>query len=322
MKIIFAGTPQFAADHLQAVLDSTEHQVIAVYTQPDRKSGRGKKIQASAVKLLAQKYNIPINQPTNLSNENEKKIISNRKPDIILTVAYGLLLPEDIIEIPRFGSINVHASLLPKWRGAAPVERSIISGDDETGITIMQMDQGLDTGDMIEKGYCQISEKETGDSLKAKLTIIGKKLLIESLARIEDGSSVSTPQTESRHSYAKKIHKDEGLVNWNESAIHIDRKIRAFSSSIPSFTFLYNNRIRLTKAAVSNQKISSKDNPHGSIITLNDNYIAVQCNNSCLEITEVQLSGGNPMKIKTLLNGRPNFFSQGQILKSHFNNVE
>ena len=322
MKIIFAGTPKFAADQLQFVLDKSRHEVIAVYTQPDRKAGRGKKIQASPVKELAERHELTIHQPTTLSIEHEKKIIFDLDPDIILTVAYGLLLPKDIIKIPRFGAINVHASLLPKWRGAAPIERAILSGDKETGITIMQMDEGLDTGDMIIKKHCKISEKDTGDSLKAKLTIIGKELLLESLNAIENRSISLTKQIENQSSYAKKINKKEGLINWDEPAIFIERKIRAFTSSIPSYTFLNEHRVRITKANISTERLSGDSNINGQIIKVSDNYITVQCDKSCLEITEVQIPGTNPMMIKELLNGRPKFFFQGQILKNQNINCE
>ena len=272
MRIIFAGTPQFSADHLQALLDQGEHQVVAVYTQPDRRSGRGKKLHASPVKQIAENANIPVLQPQTLKTEDALQALAELNAEVMIVAAYGLLLPQAALDTPKFGCINIHASLLPRWRGAAPIERAIIAGDTITGITIMQMAIGLDTGD------------------------------------IDADQLTPEKQNDADSNYAVKLDKKEALINWHESAEVIDRKVRAFTSTMGCHSFLNGQRIRIIKTAALT---SSKDIAAGTIISINKKTIAVQCDNSCLEISIVQIPGAKAMDIAALLNGRPGFFNVG-----------
>lgn len=313
MRIIFAGTPQFSADHLQALLDQGQHQVVAVYTQPDRRSGRGKKLHASPVKKIAEHANIPVLQPLTLKDEDALQALAQLNADVMIVAAYGLLLPQLALDTPKFGCINIHASLLPRWRGAAPIERAIIAGDKISGITIMQMAIGLDTGDMLFKSSCDIAADDTGDSLRSKMTALGIPLLFKTLSAIDADALVPEQQNESDSNYAVKIDKKEALIDWHQSAEQIDRKIRAFTSAMGCHTFLNDQRIRIIKAAPI---ASDKDNTAGTVIAINKKTIVVQCNNSCLEISMVQIPGAKAMDIVSLLNGRPDFFTLGDCFSS------
>ena len=313
MRIIFAGTPQFSADHLQALLDQGQHQVVAVYTQPDRRSGRGKKLHASPVKKIAEHANIPVLQPLTLKDEDALQALAQLNADVMIVAAYGLLLPQIALDTPKFGCINIHASLLPRWRGAAPIERAIIAGDKISGITIMQMAIGLDTGDMLFKSSCDIAADDTGDSLRSKMTALGIPLLFKTLSAIDADALVPEQQNESDSNYAVKIDKKEALIDWHQSAEQIDRKIRAFTSAMGCHTFLNDQRIRIIKAAPI---ASDKDNTAGTVIAINKKTIVVQCNNSCLEISMVQIPGAKAMDIVSLLNGRPDFFTLGDCFSS------
>ena len=313
MRIIFAGTPQFSADHLQALLDQGQHQVVAVYTQPDRRSGRGKKLQASPVKKIAEQANIPVLQPQTLKDEGALQTLAQFNADVMVVAAYGLLLPQVALDTPKFGCINIHASLLPRWRGAAPIERAIIAGDPSSGITIMQMALGLDTGDMLFKSTCDITADETGDTLRSKMTSLGIPLLFKTLSAIDAQELAPEPQNDSDSNYAVKLDKKEALINWHESAEQIDRKIRAFTSAMGCHTFLNDQRIRIVKALPI---ASSSNATPGTVITINKKTIVVQCNKNCLEISMVQIPGAKAMDIAALLNGRPDFFTVGDCFSS------
>ena len=319
MRIIFAGTPQFSADHLQALLDQGQHQVVAVYTQPDRRSGRGKKLQASPVKKIAEHANIPVLQPLTLKDEDALDVLAQLNADVMIVAAYGLLLPQLALDTPKFGCINIHASLLPRWRGAAPIERAIIAGDKISGITIMQMAIGLDTGDMLFKSSCDIAADETGDSLRSKMTALGIPLLFKTLSAIDADALVPEQQNDSDSNYAVKIDKKEALIDWHQSAEQIDRKIRAFTSAMGCHTFLNDQRIRIIKAAPI---ASDKDNTAGTVIAINKKTIVVQCNNSALEISMVQIPGAKAMDIASLLNGRPDFFTLNDCFFSPIENEQ
>ena len=309
MKIIFAGTPQFAADQLTALLNQTEHEVVAAYTQPDRPSGRGKKTFASPVKTLALENNIRVMQPTSLKAAEQQAELKSFNADLMVVAAYGLILPQAVLDLPRLGCINIHASLLPHWRGAAPIERAIIAGDKTSGITIMQMTAGLDTGDILLKQPCPIDHLETGDSLRKKLTPIGQSLLIQAIAELDNGTAVHIPQDDSDSSYAKKIDKMEGCIDWHANAEVIDRTIRAFTSTTACFTFLHEQRLRITVAqAIENHRHAADI---GSIFAINKDYLSVQCGAGQLRIFELQIPGAKVMSTSALLNGRTNFFTVG-----------
>ncbi len=318
MKIIFAGTPQFAADHLATLLNQTEYEIVAVYTQPDRRSGRGKKTLASPVKILAQQNDIPVIQPTSLKTAEQQAELNAFHADLMVVVAYGLILPQDVLDLPRLGCINIHASLLPHWRGAAPIERAIIAGDTVSGVTIMQMAAGLDTGDMLLKQPCTIDPLETGDSLRKKLTHIGQTLLMQAIAALNNKTVVHTPQDDSDSSYAKKIDKAEGCIDWRSNADLIDRTIRAFTSTTACFTFLQDQRFRITAAqACKNHNAGAEI---GSIVAINNDCLTVQCGVGQLRIYELQIPGSKSMSISALLNGRADLLKVGDCF-SHANPV-
>lgn len=298
LSIVFAGTPEFAARHLNALIDS-EHNVIAVYTQPDRPAGRGKKLTPSPVKSLALENKIPVEQPQSLKNGDVQKILASYQCDVMVVVAYGLLLPKPVLDIPKFGCINVHGSLLPRWRGAAPIQRAIEAGDTESGITIMQMDEGLDTGDMLLKTSCAISHDDTSASLHDKLSELGPSALLDSLQQILQGNTKPEVQDEALSCYAKKIEKREADINWSEPAHIIDKQIRAFNPFPICFTHLKGERLRIHQAQPV--KVNA-DHPPGHVI-FDGNSVSVQCGEGQLELQKVQLPGKKAVSIQEFING-------------------
>jgi len=228
MRIVFAGTPEFAVADLQVLLDSG-HEVVAVYTQPDRPAGRGRKLKASPVKELAQAAGIPVEQPASLKPVDEQQRLAEYRPDLMVVVAYGLLLPPAVLDIPTRGCVNVHASLLPRWRGAAPIQRSILAGDTETGVTLMQMEAGLDTGPMIASVRCPIGEQDNAQMLHDRLSQLGAQLLAEQLDAILAGNLNPQVQDEALVTYAEKLSKDEAAIDWTRPARRILRQVNAFN---------------------------------------------------------------------------------------------
>ena len=307
LKIIFAGTPDFAAQHLAALL-SSEHEVIAVYTQPDRPAGRGKKLQASAVKQLALENNLPVFQPESLKDANAQQQLVELNADLMVVVAYGLLLPQVVLDTPRLGCINVHGSLLPKWRGAAPIQRSIWAGDEYAGVTIMQMDIGLDTGDMLLKAQIKIAEQDTSATLYNKLAELGPQALIDCIQQIEAGTAVAEAQDDSQASYAKKLSKEEALIDWQLPAAQLERNIRAFNPWPMAFFNCNNQAIKVHKAQVLS---SDKKLPVGTIVQADKSGIDVQTSDGILRLLELQLPGKKPLAVADILNGRADWFQQG-----------
>lgn len=313
MRIIFAGTPEFAAAHLKALLTQTEHQIAAVYTQPDRRAGRGKKLHSSPVKQIAEQAGLTICQPVSLKNADDQATLAQHNADVMVVAAYGLILPQAVLDTPKFGCINIHASLLPRWRGAAPIERAIIAGDSSTGITIMQMDKGLDTGAMLLKASCSIEMTETGDSLRAKMINLGVPLLLKTLKNIANETLTTEQQDDTDSTYANKIEKSEAVIDWHVTALAIDQKIRAFTSALACHSFLNEQRVRIVETQVdpSSAKAAMIEIAPGTITAINKNHITVQCLDSSLNILSVQLPGSKVMTIAALLNGRADFFSLG-----------
>jgi methionyl-tRNA formyltransferase len=309
LKIVFAGTPEFAALHLQALIDS-EHDVIAVYSQPDRPAGRGKKLQASSVKKLALKYSIPVLQPQSLKTEEAQLDLAELQADIMIVVAYGLILPSSILETPKMGCLNVHGSLLPKWRGAAPIQRSIWAGDSETGVTIMQMDEGLDTGAMLFKQSLAITKQDTSASLYQKLAEIGPNALIATLKSL----TKLQPQIQNNElaSYAKKLSKDEAKIDWNLPAEQLERNIRAFNPWPVAFFSINDSNIKVYSSDVV--KNENPDVPAGQIVRADKKGILVTTGNQCLLLTTLQLPGKKPMSVTDVLNGRADWFAVGVSL--------
>ena len=309
MKIIFAGTPDFAATHLQALI--SQHEVVAVYTQPDRPAGRGKKLNASPVKLLAEQNNLPIYQPQSLKNPESQAILANLQADIMVVVAYGLILPQVVLDAPRLGCINVHGSILPRWRGAAPIQRAVEAGDIETGVTIMQMDAGLDTGAMLTITRCPIEADETSGSLYNKLAALGAPALLSTLDKLKAGTAVAIAQNNSQSTYAKKIDKTEALIDWAEAATIIDRRIRAFNPFPAAYAELDGLRVKIWAAQTATTQSSEPREP-GKILAADNNGLLVSCGQDCLLITEIQLAGKSRMPVSEILRSRAELFATGK----------
>lgn len=318
LRVIFAGTPDFAASALDALIKNKKNtdndiEVIAVYTQPDRPAGRGRQLKASPVKELALEYSIEVHQPLNFKQQDDLDTLKQLKPDLMIVAAYGIILPESVLNTPSLGCINIHASLLPRWRGAAPIQRAIISGDTQTGITIMQMDKGLDTGDMILKTTCDIDANDTGSSLHDKLAELGASTMLEALKLIQQGEITTTKQDDAQACYAHKLNKEEALIDWQQSAEQISQQVRAFNSWPVAQTHFDKKVIRIWQANISDgSSRSNSNNIAGEILEINKEGVIVGCGKGYVVITELQLSGAKRMLVKDLLNGRPDFFKVGQ----------
>jgi methionyl-tRNA formyltransferase len=315
LRIIFAGTPEFAAEHLKALLGS-RHQVIAVYSQPDRPAGRGKKLTASPVKEVALAHNIPVYQPLNFKSPEAVAELASLKADLMVVVAYGLILPKVVLDTPRLGCINVHASILPRWRGAAPIQRAIEAGDTETGVTIMQMDVGLDTGDMLIKAFCPILPEDTGGSLHDKLISIGTPALIEALDLIQTGAVKPEKQDDSLSNYAPKLSKEEAALNWQLSAEELALKVRAFNPIPVAHTKPIgagdDQRIRVWAASASTK--ASGATP-GSITQISADGLWIACAQGQLILEQLQLPGKKAMNVGEILRGHPDLFKVGEQLE-------
>jgi methionyl-tRNA formyltransferase len=312
LRIIFAGTPDFAAKHLSALLNS-EHQVIAVYSQPDRPAGRGKKLKPSDVKQLAVSHDIPVYQPASLRNEEAQQALSALDADLMVVVAYGLILPQVVLDTPRLGCINVHGSLLPRWRGAAPIQRSIWAGDAETGVTIMQMDLGLDTGAMLHKVTCPIAVDETSASLYDKLAELGPQGLLETLAQISDNTAVAEVQDDEQSNYAAKLSKEEANIDWTQSAVEIERQVRAFNPWPVSYTQIAEQNVKIWQASVSEETTNAQP---GTVLAATKLGIQVATGDGVLTLLNLQLAGKKAMPVQDILNARKEWFTVGQLLNS------
>lgn len=324
LKIIFAGTPEFAVPALQALLNS-RHKVCAVFTQPDRPAGRGQKLHASPIKLLAQQYKIPVHQPVTLRDANVQKEIVDYQADVMIVVAYGLILPQAVLNIPHLGCINVHASLLPRWRGAAPIQRAILAGDTKTGVTIMQMDAGLDTGDYYLQKSCNIAQDVTAQTLHDKLAKLGSEILLTTLDQLQNKTATANPQDNSAATYATKLNKQEAAIQWHQSADEIDRAIRAFNPWPVAYSQLGEKNVRVWAASVlentantntiANVNVNVNANiiiVPGTIIETSKMGIDVATGNGILRLEILQLPGGKPLSAKDLLNAHAQEFAVGK----------
>ncbi len=309
LRIIFAGTPDFAARHLAALLDSP-HQVIAVYSQPDRPAGRGHQLQQSPVKQLALKHDIPVYQPKSLKKAAAQQELAALNADVMIVVAYGLILPQAVLDAPRLGCINVHGSLLPRWRGAAPIQRAIWAGDAESGVTIMQMDIGLDTGAMLSKVSTPIAADETSTSLYDKLALTGPVALVEALADLEALQAQAQPQQDDLANYAEKLSKEEALLDFSKPAIALEREIRAFNPWPMSYLQLGAQQLKIWRAVTE----PGSGEP-GQVMRVDKKGIAIQTSEGVLVITELQPAGKKAMKVVDFLNGRADWFQPGQMLR-------
>ena len=295
MRVAFAGTPEFALPALEALLDS--HDVVGVLTQPDRPSGRGRRLSASPVKALAEARHLPLLQPASLRDEGAQSALAALKPEALVVVAYGLILPPAVLGLPRFGCLNLHASLLPRWRGAAPVQRAILAGDETTGVTVMQMDAGLDTGEILLAREIAIGQEDTGGSLAAALARLGAGLLLEALEGIGEGTLAAKPQPREGVTYAAKIDKSEARIDWGHDAASIERQVRAFDPWPIAETTLERERLRIHSAVKMPVK-DSKQARSGSILSVRDGIMLVQCSQgSVLGVRRVQKPGGRVLEM-------------------------
>lgn len=309
LKIVFAGTPEFAASTLQAVL-TTEHQIVACYTQPDRPAGRGRKLTPSPVKSLAQEQGIPVFQPLNFKQEEDVQQLAALNADIMVVVAYGLILPQTVLNIPRLGCINVHASLLPRWRGAAPIQRAIAAGDNKSGVTIMQMDIGLDTGDMLLKTNTPILPNDTGGHLHDRLAEQGGAALIRALNLIHEGQITPESQNNAEATYAHKLSKEEARLDWSQSAESLHNIIRAFNPWPTAHTQLDGKTIRIWQADVLENPTDLANAP-GTLLHASKKGLDVVTGQGVLQITELQLSGGKRLPVSAILNSKADWFVPG-----------
>lgn len=308
-RIVFMGTPEFAVPVLDAVT-KTSHHIVGVYTRPDKPAGRGGKLQFSPIKQLALARNLPIFQPTTL---REPQVVDNLRalaPDVIIVAAYGLILPPDVLAIPPRGCVNTHASILPRHRGAAPIPAAILAGDSETGITLMQMDAGLDTGPILVQRAIPISDNDTTGTLTTKLANLAAALFIESLPQILASKIVPQPQDHTRATTAGMIRKEHGLIDWSQPAIEIWRRVRAFNPWPSAHTFWEGAQLKILSAQPSNYRTNAEP---GRVVKL-QNEIGVATGNGALILREIQRAGKHAMKIEEFVRGQREFV--GSILKN------
>jgi methionyl-tRNA formyltransferase len=300
LRIVFAGTPEFSVPPLRALLASP-HQVVGVYTQPDRPAGRGRKLTPSPVKEEAVAASVPVFQPRSLKDPDAQRELAALKPDLMVVVAYGLLLPQAVLDIPRLGCINIHASLLPRWRGAAPIQRAILAGDKETGVGIMRMEAGLDTGPVYLEKRLPIEPGDTGGSLHDKLCKLGAEALMEALPGIVDGSREAAPQDDTLTTYASKLDKAEASIDWSRPAAEIARQVRAFNPWPVAQTRFEDAVLRIWNAA----PVKGETGTPGMVMAANRGGIDVATGDGLLRITRLQMPGKKPVSAADFINAYP-----------------
>ena len=314
MKAVFMGTPEFAVPTLQALID--HHEVLAVVTQPDKQRGRGKKMQFPPVKEKAVEYDIPVYQPQRARDEEFIEELKNLNPDVIVVVAYGQILPESILNIPKYGCINVHGSLLPKYRGAAPIQWAVLDGEEKTGITTMYMEKGLDTGDMIEKTVVPIADTDTGVTLHDKLADAGAELILSTLSKLEDHTAIRTPQDDSLSCYASMLKKEMGELDFTKDAASLERLIRGLQPWPVAYTKMNQKTVRIYEASVCEQPEETLEDGTqivpGMIVRVTKKNFTVACGNGALMIRKLQPEGKKPMDCAAFLAG--NKLKTGQMI--------
>lgn len=308
LRIVFAGTPEFAAEHLKALLDSP-YEVIAVYTQPDRPAGRGQKLMPSPVKQLALQHNILVLQPPTLRDAAAQTELAALKPDVLVVVAYGLILPQVVLDIPRLGCINSHASLLPRWRGAAPIQRAVEAGDAESGVTVMRMEAGLDTGPMLLKVTTPINAEDTGGTLHDRLAELGPPAVVKAIAGLAVGTLIDEIQDEALATYAHKLNKDEARIDWTRPADELERLVRAFNPWPICHSTLNGEALKVLAA-----EVAQGEGAAGEILSASKEGLIVACGQGALRLTRLQLPGGKPLNFADLYNSRREKFAIGIVL--------
>ncbi|MGR1218956.1 methionyl-tRNA formyltransferase [Metapseudomonas otitidis] len=308
LRLVFAGTPEFAAEHLKALLD-TPHQIVAVYTQPDRPAGRGQKLMPSPVKQLALQHGLPVLQPPTLRDPAAQEELRALAPDLMVVVAYGLILPQVVLDIPRLGCINSHASLLPRWRGAAPIQRAVQAGDAESGVTVMQMEAGLDTGPMLLKVTTPITAADTGGSLHDRLAQLGPQAVVQAIAGLAAGTLQGEVQDDALATYAHKLNKDEARIDWSRPADELERLVRAFNPWPICHSTLDGQPLKVLAA----EPAEGRGQP-GQILDASKDGLTVACGEGALRLTRLQLPGGKPLAFADLYNSRREQFAPGQVL--------
>ena len=308
MRIVFAGTPEFAAQHLQALLDAGR-QIVAVYTQPDRPAGRGQKLMPSPVKQLALQHGIAVYQPQTLRDPVAQAELAALQPDLMVVVAYGLILPQVVLDTPRLGCINSHASLLPRWRGAAPIQRAVQAGDSSSGVTVMQMEAGLDTGPMLLKVSTTITADDTGGSLHDRLARLGSAAVVDAISKLAAGELRGEVQDDSQATYAHKLNKDEARIDWNRPADELERLIRAFNPWPICHSTLRGEPLKVLAAS-----LGEGTGQPGEILTASRDGLTVACGVGALRLTRLQLPGGKPLNFADLYNSRREQFAPGLVL--------
>lgn len=311
MKLIFAGTPEFATPALQSLIDSSQHEIVAVYTQPDKPAGRGQRMRASPVKQLAEANGISVVQPRSLRNESAINELKRFQPDIMIVVAYGLVLPAAVLAIPVHGCLNVHASLLPRWRGAAPIQRAMLAGDEETGVTIMQMDQGLDTGGMLKLFRVRITDDMTAGALHDELAVLGASALLGVINKIDRGDHLqAVRQDDEQASYAAKLSKLEARINWVLPASQVLRSIKAFNPWPVAFTSWSGKVLRIWDARIAEENVTGDP---GKLISVSNKRLLVVCGDGALVLLEVQPEGKKRMPARAYMNARKSDIKTGMI---------
>ena len=298
MRIIFAGTPHFAASALEALL-ANKYEVAAVLTQPDRPAGRGMQLVPSPVKQLALQHGIPVLQPLTLKAVEIQQQLSTFQADVMVVAAYGLILPMPVLQMPRYGCLNIHASLLPRWRGAAPIQRAILAGDAETGITIMQMDEGLDTGAMLYKKICPVTNSDTAKTLHDKLAKLGSQAIIEILQKLDQGNLTGLVQDSSQATYAAKLNKSEAQLDWIQSADQLERAIRAFNPVPGAYSYLNGTKIKIWQASKSKEGQGES----GTVLAIHKSGIQVACGQGALYLELLQRPGGKSLPAFQFVQG-------------------
>ena len=301
MRVVFAGTPDFSVGILEALVNA-QHELVGVYCQPDRPKGRGRVLTACPVKEKARELNLPVFQPESLKDKTIQQQLGTLKADVMVVVAYGQILPIDVLNTPKYGCLNIHASLLPRWRGAAPIQRAIITGDQQTGIGIMQMNEGLDTGDILLEKTCDILESDTAQSLHDKLAVLGAQGIVEALDKIEQLTPIA--QDEAGINYAQKLNKEEAWIDWSKSAVEINRQIRAFNPYPIAQTHAKSDKFDAKVLRILSADII--DIPHtkkaGEVIELAKGICYVATGDGVLSLQQVQLAGKNVVSIKDFTN--------------------